>query len=366
MMRLWAIVLFVLTCALPAQAEDALWVEAEGFGFAVNNGDVESARRRALMDALLNASLAGGAAIQAHSAVSLARVERDLLIVQPTGRVLQHDIIGQSLQNNTWRVTVRALVGNDTMTICQAANRLHVITYAPQIRVSPAAPFWTEQLAQDVVQSLFHVLDRHHAVDSLRITDRPMPRGVSDSRAARDYVTLTQGDVRLTAGDFGFAPDLSISVVADGRAQAAELHLTLALVSSDGEVTRQEIVRQTRLPRPSLLGNAAVLTQRTREQMASDLTQGLTQAFDHLLSVQSCAPLSTTLALSGSDLSVNLGSRQGLSRGAVAFTVDRDNSVEMLEIVTLSDRSATLRPMDPTKSAQSFAGRPVRFLDTGL
>ncbi len=364
--RLLTLLAIVLALATPARAQEAVWVEAEGFGFVTSSNDTEAARRRALMDALLNAALSGGAAVQAHTAVSLGRIERDVSIIQPTGRILRHSIIGQNLNGSTWQVRVRAMVGNDALTSCQASNRLHVITYQPHIRVSPSAPFWTEQVANDIVQSLYGVLDRHSAVESLRITDRPMPVGLSDSRAARDYITLTQGDVRLTAGDFGFVPDVTIDVVSDRRGAAAQLRLNLSLVRSDGAVTRQEIIRETRLPSPSLLGRAAIMTQRTRNQMISDLTQGVAQAFDTLLNVQSCSPLTATLTGSNGDLLVNIGTRQGLSRGAVAFTADRNHSIQMLEIVSLSNRTATLRPMDPTVSASSLSGKTVRFLDTGL
>ncbi|WP_086449858.1 hypothetical protein [Marivivens niveibacter] len=364
--RFLILITSLLVLAQTASAQDAIRVEAEGFGFVTGSNDTESARRRALMDALLNASLAGGAAIKAHSVANMGRIERDLLIVRPTGRVLQHNIIHQSLNGHVWTVRIQAMVGNDALTSCQAANRLHIITYQPRISVSPNAPFWTEQVAYDVVQQLYGVLDRHRAVETLRITDRAMPVGLSDARAARDYTVLTQGDVRLTSGDFGFAPDIRVDVVAQGRRNFAQLTMALALVHSDGNVTRHDVIRQTPIPGPNVLGNATAITQRTRGQMITDLSQGLAQEFDDLLSIQSCSPLTSVLAASGDYLSVDVGARQGLTRGAVAFTADHGHSVQMLEIVSIANRNATLRPMDPTVSASQLVGRPVRFLETGL
>lgn len=359
-------VMSLLMSAMPANASETVWIETEGYGFVNASNDTDSARRRALADALLNAALAGGAHVTGHTVVNMTRVERDLTIVRPIGRVLRHEFKGATLEGNMWRVQIRALVGAEAQTQCQSASRLTVIAYAPQIHVSPNAPAWANPLAQDIMQSLYGVLDRHPATSSLTVTDRPMPRGLTDAQAARDFVTLTRGDVRLTAGDWGFVPQLSIDSVPDGRNQTVEMRLQLVLISSDGQVTRQEVVRRSRIPGPSILGNAGAAFQPNRSQMMSDLLDGVSDSFDRLLDVQACTPLMGTVMASGGDLTVNLGRRQGISRGAIAYTADRDASIEMLEIVSLSDRSVTLRPMDPTRRASDFSGRAVRFIETGL
>ena len=346
-----------------ANAQDAVWIETEGIGFVAGDNDTESARRRAVADAMLNAALAGGAIVQGHTVVNLARVERDLLIVRPTGRVMQHDIIGQSLANGMWTVRIRALVGNGGLTSCQSPNTLHVTTFAPRIQVSPYAPAWSEPLAHDVLQSLYATLDRHPHVGELRITDR-QPQTMSADRQSRDYLTLTRGAVNVGAGDYGFVPEIYVDTAAAGRGTEAQMTLVLTLLDSDNNPVKQEqITRVTKLPGNSILGTAGVLTQNTRNQMIAELTNGVAAAFDDMLSVQSCTPLAATVS---GDMTVQVGRRHGLSRGAIAFTADRDNSVEMLEIVSVSDRTATLRPMDPTVPASAFVGRPVRFIEGGV
>ncbi|WP_194096949.1 hypothetical protein [Marivivens aquimaris] len=366
MIRRALIIVAALLFATTAAAERTVWVEAEGIGFVSAPNDTDSARRRAVADALLNAALMGGASVHGHTVVNMTRVERDLTIVQALGRVLRHEQISAVLNGNMWQVRIKALVGDEAQTMCRAANLLHVITYRPEVRVSPNAPAFTQVVAQDVLQTLYGVLDRHPQTASLRITDRTMPRGLSDMRARRDYTVLTQGDVRLTTGDWGFIPALEIYTVADGRGQAIEMRLTLDLVSSDNQVHRQEIIRRTKLPGPTLISGLGTLTQNTRAQMVAELTSGVGAAFDELLDIQACTPLQATVTMSGNELITNLGSRQGLSRGAIAFTMDRGNSIEMLEIVQITDRYTTLRPMDPTRPASAFVGRPVQFVETGL
>lgn len=354
-----------ILCALlaaPVSAQESIWIETEGFATVNASGDTDSARRRALADALLNAALAGGAYVQGHSVMSMAVVERDMLIVRPTGQVMRHQIIETDLNGNMWTVRIRALVGPGGLTQCDAPQRMNIITYAPDVRVSPYAPAWTEVIAQDTVQTLYGVLDRHPHVANLRITERPIPNNMSDERAARDYVTLTSGDVRLGYGDYGFVPRIVVDTVQDGRTTSARLILDLSLFTTEGVANRQEVIREVRLPGPSLLGNAASLTNRTRNQMMADLRSGLDQAFDRLLSVQSCTPLAATVAQNGNTLSVQVGHRHGLTRGAIAYTADSNATVDMLEVVSISNRSATLRPLDPTQPISAFDNRAVRFI----
>lgn len=361
-MILRALALLLALWTAPAAAQDAIWIETEGFGTVNAAGDTDSARRRALADALLNAALAGGAYVQGHTVISLSVVERDMLIVRPTGQVMRHQIISANLNGNLWTVRIRALVGPGGLTQCDAPQRMHVITYAPDVYVSPNAPAWTGVIAQDAVQTLYGTLDRHPHVSSLRITERPIPASMGDDRAARDYVTLTAGDIRLQSGDYGFVPRLRVDTVQEGRATYARLQMDMTLFTTEGVATREVVTRQVRLAGPTLLGNAAVLTEQTRNQMMGELRRGLGQAFERLLSVQSCTPLAATVARNGNTLTVNVGHRHGLTQGAIAYTADSNATVDMLEIVSISNRTATLRPLDPTQPVSAFDGRAVRFI----
>ena len=367
MKHLLASVFFFLAFLSEAHAQDAVWIETEGHAFVTSPHDVDSARRRALADALLNAALAGGAIVQGHTVVNLAVVERDLLIVRPMGRVMRHEIIDMSRMGDMWRMKIRAMVGNGGLMDCQFPNTLNVTSYRPNVRVSPYAPAWAEPLAADVVQTLYGVLDRHPSTGAFRLTDRIMPVGLSSARDERSYQTLTQGSVRLMPGDYGFIPDVEIDVVAEGRRKEVILTLHMALHDHNGQIVSQSSTqRSIKLAGPSIFGNAAVIAQATRMQMATDLTRGLDREFNDFLRVQSCTPLAARIQKAGNDLIVTVGKRHGLSRGAIAFTTDSNDTVEMLEIVSLNDRQATLRPMDPTRSLSHFNGRTIRFIEGGL
>ena len=360
-----ALLLVLMLAALPLRAAEGLVVQATGFAIQSGAEDAASAKRRAVADALLQAALSGGASVTGHTAVDKSVVTADLLIVRPVGRVLRHSVIDLSRNGDTWTATVEALVGLGPVGVCDSRRNLVVTVYAPVISVAPDAPAWTEPLAVEVTKALVRRLEAHRATELVRVTDRAMPR-IDEGRDATDYVTLTRGSVRMKEGDHAFVPVIQIDVGGRGQRPELTMDLTMVLIGGNGEEVRQEARRVVKLPGVSPLGRLAVALEPDRRQMAARLTEGLEGEMDALLDIETCKPVLANLKVSGGAISAPVGRRQGLSRGSIAFTADRDNSTEMLEVVELGAERVVLRPLDPGRSAKAFAGRPVRFLEAGL
>ena len=360
-----ALVLVLVLAAAPLRAAEGLVVQATGFAIQSGAEDAASAKRRAVADALLQAALSGGAAVTGHMAVDKSVITADLLIVRPVGRVLRHSVIALDRNGDTWTATVEALVGLGPVGICDSRRTLVVTVYAPVIAVSPRAPAWTEPLAMEVAKALVRRLESHPATELVRVTDRAMPRGET-GREATDYVTLMRGSVRMKEGDHAFVPVIQIDVGGRGQRPDLAMDLTMVLIGGNGEEVRQEVRRSVTLPGVSPLGRLAVALEPDRRQLVARLTEGLEDELDALLDVETCKPVLANLKVSGGTISAPVGRRQGLSRGSIAFTADRDGSTEMLEVVELSAERVVLRPLDPGRSAKAFVGRPVRFLEAGL
>lgn len=354
----------LLLLATPLHAAEGLWVEVTGYGFLAGT-DPDSARRRALADALLAAALAGGAEVRGHTAVDKSVVTADLLIVRPVGRVLRHQVLGIQQSGDQVAVTIRAMVGVDSGRQCDSRRHLVVTAYAPDIHVSPYAPAWAEPMATDIVAAMLDALGRHPAVEHIRTTQRALP-GMTPGREAVDYATLTRGSVRLAAGDHAFVPGVRLDVEGDGQSKSLVLTLDLNFIGGQGEVMQRRIERRVTLPGPNPLGRVGALVAPKRATMVAKLTKGLADEFAAMLDGETCKPVVAMLAAAGGKITAPFGSRQGLSRGSIAFTVDRSNTAEMLEVVSLSHTSVELRPLDPQRPAASFDGRPVRFLETGM
>lgn len=362
---LLATLMLLVALPLPVKAAEGLVVQATGFAIQSGAEDAASAKRRAVADALLQAALSGGASVTGHTAVDKSVVTADLLIVRPVGRVLRHSVIALDRNGDTWTATVEAVVGLGPVGVCDDRRNLVLTVYRPVISVSPEAPAWTEPLAMEVTKALVRRLERHPATELVRVTDRDMPR-IDAGREATDYVTLTKGSVRMKEGDHAFIPVIQIDVGGRGQRPELVMDLTMVLIGGNGEETRQDVRRSVKLPGVSPLGRLATALEPDRRQLAAQLTEGLEGEMDALLDIETCKPVLANLKVAGGTISAPVGRRQGLSRGSIAFTADRDNSTEMLEVVELSAEKVVLKPLDPGRSAKAFAGRPVRFVEAGL
>lgn len=361
-MRMIVLVLLVFLAYIEkSNAAESQWVEVTGHAAIAGEKDRDSARRRALADALFNAALIGGADVRGHTAVSKSVVTADLTIVRAIGRVLDHSILAQKERQGIWEVTIRARVGLGGDPFCQSPHRLAVSVYAPIIDVSPHAPAWSEELARTLAVELIDQLERHPATDIVRVTDRSPPKAKLGE--AYDYTILTKGSVRMAPGEYGFVPVLRIDRGRTALGDTVRLEAEFQLHSPDGLAYRQVFSREADLINSRLLGRVGDLTRRDRVTMAKTLTKGIRETFDALLTAKACEPLVARLASQGGKLSVPIGSRHGLSRATLAFTTDRNHTSELLEIVDLGSNRATLRPLDPASTVKSLSGRTVRFVE---
>lgn len=349
--------------ALPFCVQSAYagqWVEVTGTAIIHNGADIDAARRRALADALLSASFVGGAAVQGHSVMTMAKMTSDLLIVRPTGRVLTYELVTQQQEGHYWNVRIRAQVGDADLFHCKDRRTLVLVVYPPEIRVSAQAPAWAEALAHQLGNELLELTRSSPDVAEVAFV-QGLPVGPDPARDSTNWRALTRGAMRAPAG--GHSLHMQLQIAPSGA--RLNLNLGLRLVGPAQEQLVETHVAQIRLPGPSMLGRTAPLAQPDRNRLAHELSKGAVPAMQSLFTKAGCQPIRALIALDGEKLSVPAGRAHGLTRASLAFTIDRDHSVEMLEVEHLSDRVATLSPLDPTRQFGSFAGRPVRFIDTG-
>lgn len=343
---------------LPAAADRKDWIEVLGSAAATGPGDRDAARRRALADALLSAALAGGAMVKGHSVMSNTRLTSDLLVVVPVASVLAHQVVSEDFDGQIWRIRIRAQVGPVQASDCADRRQMVVMMYPPQIRVSTSAPAWAAAMANDLGFRLAELAERDPAVAELVRADRLPNKDPARDRS--DYRVLTSGHVRPGAGGHGLYSAIEI----EPAGHDLQLSMFLHLEGPAGERTEKTHQAAVRLPGPSLLGRASVLHERDRNLLIQDISEGVRPALAALLRQAGCQPVLARIDLSGHKLKVPVGRTHGVKRTNLAFTVDTEASTEMLEVVSLSDRSTVLAPLDPARPLSAFAGRPVRFFDT--
>lgn len=348
--------LMLLAVMAPAQAkETALQVEAVGQAFVANAADRDSARTRALSEALVSAAFSGGATLQGHTVLDRGRITADLSILRPVGRVLSYKLQSATLQGDTWTLRILAMVGPAQAALCSGQRRLTVSATPPGITVAPNAPPWSGAMARTLALELVETLRRHRAVDLDRIAPaRNVP--VSDSF---DYTNLTRGTSAPAAGDHRMDQKIAVNRVGN----RLELTLFLTMQAQDGTVLRRELQKDAVVPKGGLSG---LLTTPSRHKVESALRADMIGAVDALLNKLACQQVQARLALSAGTLRAPFGTRHGLTRSALAFVENRSDGFGILEVETLRRDEVRLRPLDPTRSAASFDGKRVYFVEVGL
>ena len=69
------------------------------------------------------------------------------------------------------------------------------------------------------------------------------------------------------------------------------------------------------------------------------------------------------MTVRGGKLTIPFGRLDGLSTHHLAYTDGRDTAYEILEITSIADHEATLRPLDSATIAKDLAGKAVQFME---
>jgi hypothetical protein len=334
------------------------WIDVTGTAPLDGMRDLSVVRRRAIADALLEAALSGGADVRGHSVLSNTRLTSDLLIVRPTGQILEYRLLTEGQDGPFYRVMLRARVAPAAARACASRRLLHLSVYAPRIQIAAPAPVWVAPIVQDLIQHFVEDSRAHPAVQSVRLLDRFAHPNTAPDRT--DYRQLVSGSARATPAGHGLVIEMR------GYPQDGSLYLDarLRLDGPEGEALERRVSNRVRLPGVSFETRAAPPSVRDRDRLSADLVRDIRPALQSLLTEAGCAPVQLRLEVSGGRLSVPAGRAHGISQTSLAVTLNRGSVPELFEVTRLSDQRAELAPLDPARKATDFSGHVVRFIDS--
>lgn len=343
--------LALLLMAGMAAAEPApVWVTAEGHATASGASDA-GVRRRALADAMLQATLMAGADVSSRQASSRGVMVLDATRLHVAGTVLQTEILSAATTGTDTTVRIKALVGPPATSGC--TRRIEVAPLAPVVDLPPEAPAWLGPFAARLAQDLTRDL-----ADLPGVTLLPEVAGQGPDA----YQTLVEGRRPTPGGAHRFGLRLTFRQTG-GSPPGLTMRLDMAL-TGDGDSVRRQVTREIPLPGPALLPGLAALTAPNRATLAARLTAGQPETLAAMVHDLTCAPASARLSLKGDALTIPLGRRHGLAPQDMFVTDDPGFGAEILIIQRLQDGRAILQPLDGGAPAR-LAGARVRLLGAG-
>ena len=352
-----------------APAGEASMHEVTGKAAITDDVSPDRARRLALEDALYQAAMQGGAAIDGFSAMDASTILSEEMVLRPTADILDYTIIEEKQEGNHFLVNIQAVTGMADPTACEAGLVRHFTVVAPRIHVSPAAPAWAARQADKLMQHVLKTLPARANAKYELATDTPFDatrRQRTDQ--SFDYRVLTTAP-NIAPGDY-----------------VLQLALTLDAMTDETNLMQEEILRATlQVEVFTGQGFTPVFTSKTSEFVHSQpdyfvktlnqvmraprpvfdaaMVASLAGFVDTELGQFLCQALNAKITVEQGRPQVPLGQRHGLATSHLAIVNKSDSPFRVLRISKLSDAHATLSPLNPMLDLSVLDGQHVRFLE---
>ena len=341
---------------------------------ALQSGNDTVARRYALEDALYQASLAGGAAVDGFTVVDKGILTGDTILLRPSSKILDFQILREAKLKSHFEVTIDAYVGEQPELGCSARPDIILTAVRPQIYASMKTPLWMTSALERAHSKTLAVLSKAAKIkiveSDVNLNQASVQRNAVVS-ANFDYQALLTGGARKAQSKpetlSKNARALQLKWTADGASmRTGKVAVTLeAKIVDPAAPSRGRDIRlgHTLMLSPGTPWRALnIIAQKDQESAAAALSKEMGAGLVPLLEELACAPLVGRLKSVGKkQYRVQLGTRDGLTRQSLAFAEGGGQAWTVFRIVELAQSSAVIAPMNASRSGTKLSGSQVRF-----
>lgn len=341
---------------------------------ALQSGNDTVARRNALEDALYQASLAGGAALDGFTVVDTGILTGDTILLRPSSKILDFQILREAKLRSHFEVTIDAYVGEQPELGCSARPDIVLTAVRPQIYASMKTPLWMTSALERAHSKTLAVLSKASKIriveSDINLNQGTVHRSAVVS-ADFDYQALLTGGARKAQAKpktlSNNARALQLKWIADGASmRTGKVAVTLeAKIVDPAAPSRGRNIRlsHTLMLSPGTPSRALnIIAQKDQESSAAALSEKMGAGLVPLLEELACAPLVGRLkSVSKKQYRVQLGARDGLTLQSLAFAEGGGQTWTVFRIVELAQSSAIITPMNASRSGATLTGSQVRF-----
>ena len=353
-----------------AFAENPLrFIETTGRAVIENDEMIDSARRRALEDALYLAALHGGAKINGFSSVNTDTSIQENLVVQPASQLLDYTIISEEKTDTHFVIKVRSAVGQLKEKACESKGLKSLSVYKPLISIDPSAPFWVSSLADELANN---ILASFNASKDVNLTDNSFvaldQNELVTTNDDFDYISLTSGRERTRYGDYASVSSISIaeSKKLVGFTSYNSLIITFnteiyegstysfsfsksksieALFSSRGPWRTINLLLKPN--KDNIIGPIAIAARAHGKEVLDNLV---------------CKKLNSIITLNNGKIEVPLGKRHGVTMSALAATKGEQTPFNILMVENVLENKSILVPLNKNLEFNKLNGKSIQFL----
>ena len=365
--RLFSAVLFLGLSGM-ALAYDANVSKVEVTGrAAISDDQTRTARRYALEDAFYLAALKAGADISGTTITSKGVLIRDVVKLETQRQLVDYNIVGETNTGTHYEVKLQAFFAKKISQSCPKPKYPSIKVMAPHIKLSssvdinhfPIAGFVSSTIIDPIVKTYPGHISKS-------------PNEMSESISSEgtkfplfDYKNLQTGGLRKGHVN----EDLILNVFVHSYVNNKELqsHVKVSLLSRTGSYPGLELEElfTSQLPAKFPIRSLSVLWPKVLK-IEPEKMFNLVNRLENHLRIIACAPLEAKTVFSSGQLKLGIGSASGIKIGTLAYVASGNESWTLLEVIDVTQTSATLKPINELSNPKTLANQTVRFIEGTL
>jgi len=369
--------LFVLFFTTYLVAQDFKHIEVISEGRAVIiEGDEETAKKRALDDALYMASLQAGAKIDGYSSVNTNTSLNENILIRPSSSIKDFVIIEEKNDSTHYSVKIRAfLVSVDETINCNTREQINLSYLRPHFNVSSSLPAYSQKLPSIISSNIYKNLKEFK---NLRLRDLTgfdfNYEKLLNKPLELDYVSLVEGEVdNIKTGEFGLHPIININR-GKGILNRFSDELIINLNLNIYEGPSLSMIDSLNYTFSIFLGNETgyshidAFYKVPYDKITDLISKSLSKIQFRVIDQLKCQPLEAKAELVKGVLTVPIGINHGLEIGNVGYVSKSNINHSMNDWVAVTVKKTSrnfsiLDILNPTNNKEDLSGKIIRFIN---
>ncbi len=353
-----------------AQPPAMMMAEATGRAVILSADQQAEARARALEEALWLAALQGGARIDGFSSMGADTALSEHFALRADARILDYTVLSEAVEEDHYRVSVRAAVGALEVASCNRQRRMNMTVYPARLSIDSRAPASAGQAGQLMLDTLNSLLADHPMLAAAFADSEQFdPARLGQVNRDFDYQSLTGTRRHIPAGHLVVIPHLQLNFDRRGNVVLApetlqgQLRLALYRGGNYQPLPEKLLDFEIGLGSRVFLQSLTVLSRPDRRALQAEMQALLPEFVDQLAQELTCQPQQGRMQLQEGQLLVSLPEHHGLKQNQLARVSGDHTLWTLLRIAEAGKTIVRLAPLDSARDLTRLDGRIVEFME---
>ena len=370
--------ILVLTVSVNAYGKqnDSKFRKVEATGRAILiDGNLEVSRKRAIEDALYIAALKGGAKVRGFSAIGADTIINEQSVVRAASKVIDFKIIKETQDKEFISIKISAIVGNNLLSQNCKIRPINISLFKGHIKVDSNVPSNLARKMPMWFDNFYEIITNSPNVAALDYRTKSIERVIkSQKNATFNYTALTNGIPYVQAGDYSLVPHLSLTKNNSETGLYSNFIIKTTFKIYKGSSFKLLPLKNYNYSfnynvdsKFQFLRNVSTLnTIEIDKSLKLHLGDVAKKFFKDLY----CRPLEGKLSFINSELSVDLGYKQGLKEKQIGIvrglkiknSMLSDSSV-ILHAENINENKSKLLPLNDNIKLESLHNLTIEFVE---